>query len=79
VVVAELGDRRLRRVQGRGSSYLSSSEPTMLFGLGEAARTDRFVVRWPDGLREVFAGVEAPAGSGTVGRLRLVRGAGRPE
>ncbi len=73
VVIAEVEDRRLRRIQCRGRSYLSSSEPTAVFGLGGAARADGFVVRWPDGLRERFAGADGGA------RVRLVRGEGRPE
>ena len=73
VAVAEVGERRLRRILCRGRSYLSSSEPTMVFGLGDAARVDRFRVLWPDGRREAFAGAEAGV------TVRLVRGEGQPE
>ena len=73
IVTAEVGGRRLRRIQCRGRSYLSSSEPTVVFGLGETARADRFLVRWPDGRRESFAGAAGDA------RLRLVRGEGQSE
>ena len=73
VILAEVSGRRLRRIQCRGRSYLSSSEPTAVFGLGEAARADRFLVRWPDGRRESFDGAAGDA------RLRLVRGEGQPE
>ena len=69
-IIAEVADRRLRRVQRRGRSYLSSSEPAVLFGLGEAAGADRFLVRWPDGLEEAFTGAAAGAS------VRLVRGQG---
>jgi enediyne biosynthesis protein E4 len=34
------------------SSYLSASDPRLLFGLGNAARVDRIVVRWPSGTIE---------------------------
>ncbi len=77
VVTAEVGDRRLRRVQCRGRGYLSSSEPTVVFGLGEAARAESFVVRWPDGRREEFDGAEVGAEAGA--KVRLVRGEGRSE
>jgi hypothetical protein len=72
VIVAEVDGRRLRRVQSRGHSYLSSSEPAVLLGLGGAPAAARFVVRWPDGRREEFAGAAAGA------TIRLVRGEGRP-
>lgn len=87
IVVAEAGELRLRRIQCRGRSYLSSSEPTMVFGLGEAARVERFLVRWPDGRREEFANTEANVGANAetdaeveaapVPTVRLVRGEGR--
>ncbi len=70
VLIAEIGARRLRRIQGRGHSYLSSSEPTVTFGLGDAASVDRLLVRWPDGRREEFPGATAGA------TIRLIRGQG---
>ncbi len=72
VVIAEVAGRRLRRTQSRGSSYLASNEPAVSFGLGEAPAVERFLVVWPDGLREEFPGAAAGAA-----RLRLVRGEGR--
>ena len=71
VLIAEIGPRRLRRIQGRGHSYLSSSEPAVIFGLGEVASADRLEVRWPDGRREEFPGAAAGA------TVRLIRGEGR--
>jgi hypothetical protein len=47
VVDATVGDRRLRRERFCGSSYLSSSEPTVVLGLGDAAAATGVVVRWP--------------------------------
>ncbi|MBI2921541.1 MAG: ASPIC/UnbV domain-containing protein [Planctomycetes bacterium] len=42
-----------------GSGYLSQMPNEAYFGLGDAARVDRIVVRWPDGREQVFGGVEA--------------------
>jgi hypothetical protein len=37
-----------------GSSYLSSSDLRLHFGLGTAAKVDRLEIEWPSGLRESF-------------------------
>ena len=37
------------RVARSGSSYMSESEPTLTFGLGESTKVDRLTVRWPSG------------------------------
>ena len=42
------GRRLVREVQA-GSSYLSSEDPRVHFGLGEATRVDELVVRFPGG------------------------------
>ena len=60
VVTAVLPDgRRLVRGRTRGSSYLSSEDPRLHFGLGKETRVDELVVRYPDGrstrLRDVAA------------------------
>ncbi len=60
-------ERRVRT----GSSYLSQSERTAVFGLGEATQVDTLVVYWPSGLVEEFDGV---AGNQEV---RLEEGQGR--
>ncbi len=54
-----------------GHSYLSSSTPELLFGLGDAAFVDRLDVTWPDGKTETFPG--GPAGR----RLTLTPGGGK--
>jgi ASPIC/UnbV protein/VCBS repeat protein len=41
--------RKLRREVHAGSSYLSSEDPRVHFGLGGAAEVRELVVRWPDG------------------------------
>ena len=38
------------------TSYLSSSEPVLHFGLGSATVVDAVEVLWPDGVRETFSG-----------------------
>jgi hypothetical protein len=42
------GTRLVHEAQA-GSSYLSSEDPRVHFGLGEAARLKELIVRWPDG------------------------------
>jgi hypothetical protein len=37
-------------------SYLSSSRPEAVFGLGEAATVSEVRVRWPDGTDQTFPG-----------------------
>ena len=41
--------RKLRREVHAGSSYLSSEDPRIHFGLGGAAKVRELVVRWPGG------------------------------
>ncbi len=49
-VTVELADgRRLVREAQAGSSYLSSEDPRMHFGLGRAATVKALIVRFPDG------------------------------
>lgn len=52
----EAGTPLWRRVAVDGS-YLSSSDPRLLFGLGDTARVARVVVRWPDGQEETWPGL----------------------
>jgi len=44
-----VGDRTLTRFQVAGRSYLSSSDPRRLFGLGPDAAVGRLTVTWPSG------------------------------
>ena len=57
-VVGPDGKRQVREVQA-GSSYLSSEDPRVHFGLGQATSVRELIVRYPDG---------------SVRRLRNVRG-----
>jgi hypothetical protein len=38
-----------------GSSYISSNDLRLHFGLGKSANVDHIDVRWPSGLEERFA------------------------
>ena len=59
VTVVLLDGRELRRTLLAGSSFLSSEDPRVHFGLGSALRVRELVVRRPDGpverLRDVAA------------------------
>ncbi len=59
VVVFAAGRQQLEEVRA-GSSYLTSSDPRLHFGLGAADHVDRVVIHWPDGqtteLRNLAAG-----------------------
>ena len=60
VVTATLGDgRKLVREVQAGSSYLSSEDPRVLFGLGDAKRVRALRVRLPDGRELVKTNVAA--------------------
>ncbi|MBI5758392.1 MAG: CRTAC1 family protein [Planctomycetales bacterium] len=55
-VTLQCGDKQWTGSVHPGSSYLSSHDPRLHFGLGGAAEVDRIDVLWPDGQREQFAG-----------------------
>jgi hypothetical protein len=60
VVTATLGDgQKLTREVQAGSSYLSSEDPRVHFGLGTATRARELRVRFPDGREFVRTGVAA--------------------
>lgn len=63
--------RQVRHVQ-TGGSYLSQSEKTVTFGLGEVNRVDTLQVVWPGGRHDIFADVEADQS------LHLIEGRERP-
>jgi len=60
VVTATLADgTRLVREVKAGTSYLSSEDPRVHFGLGDASRVRELVVRYPDGRETRLTGVRA--------------------
>ena len=58
LVTVEAGDVKHVRQLVPMSGYLSSNEPIIHFGLGEAERVDRVNVRWPDGREQEYRGLE---------------------
>ena len=55
-----------------GTGYGSSDDPRVLFGLGTAPEAQQLVVRWPDGMTEVWPAPQQGRYS------RILRGTGRP-
>ncbi len=55
-VTVVCGKRRWVSVVAPGTSYLSSHDPRLHFGLGSATSLDAIHVVWPDGREERFAG-----------------------
>jgi enediyne biosynthesis protein E4 len=53
------GGRTLRRELQAGSSYLSSEDARLHFGLGETKRVRELVVRWPGGEETRLTDIEA--------------------
>ena len=53
-VTAFSGDHKWMHEVRSGSSYISSNDLRLHFGLGSVSTIDRIAVRWPSGLHEVF-------------------------
>jgi hypothetical protein len=71
-VTVRTGQRKLCREINPSSGYLSSHDPRVSFGLGDAKRFDGISVTWADGANEDFEG-------GAANRaVLLLRGRGRP-
>lgn len=58
-VLIETGAQRHWRCLQPSSSYLTSNDPHLFFGLGKSARADRIRVSWPDGSESVYEDVPA--------------------
>jgi hypothetical protein len=70
-VTLRVGQIRMVQEVRSGSSYLSSSDLRLHFGLGALTRVDAIQVRWPNGETEEFDGTD-------VNRfLVLVEGTGK--
>ena len=67
----EGNERRFVRQLVAGDAFLSQSSKWLHIGLGTAARIESVEVRWPNGARESFSGIEAG------GRFQLVEGSGQ--
>jgi hypothetical protein len=48
-VTIEVGNRKIVRHRKGGGSYLSSSDPRLLFGVGAADKVNEIEIRWPSG------------------------------
>ena len=68
-VTASIGGRTLTQQVSGGQSYLSASEKTLTFGLGDAPKIDSLEIRWPDGsmqtLHDVPGGARLTVREGT--------------
>jgi hypothetical protein len=53
------GDRSMLAVRTAGSSYQTSGDPRLRFGLGKATTAERVTVRWADGARQAFRDLAA--------------------
>ena len=78
-ILVKAGARILVDEVRSGSSYNSSSDMRVHFGLGSATKVDSIQVRWPSGLTERFDNLPADAfhtlkeGSGTAVPLQAVK------
>jgi hypothetical protein len=69
-ITVTAGGRDRVRARVGGASYLSSSDPRVLFGLGDVDRVDAVEVRWPSGH------VDRVTGAPVDRYIRLVEGQG---
>ncbi|MGE5414716.1 MAG: ASPIC/UnbV domain-containing protein, partial [Syntrophomonadaceae bacterium] len=60
-VTASVGGRTLTQQVSGGQSYLSASEKTLTFGLGDASKIDTLEIRWPDGATQTLKDVPGGA------------------
>ncbi|HTY41519.1 MAG TPA: CRTAC1 family protein [Thermoanaerobaculia bacterium] len=60
-VTATAGGRTLTQQVSGGQSYLSASEKTLTFGLGDASKLDALEIRWPDGATRTLKDVPGGA------------------
>ncbi|MGH9323139.1 MAG: ASPIC/UnbV domain-containing protein, partial [Vicinamibacteria bacterium] len=58
-VVVTSGTLRQTKEVHTSGSFLSSSDPRLLFGLGGRERADEIRIRWPSGIEERLASVPA--------------------
>jgi hypothetical protein len=71
-VLVFAGDKKWMQEVRSGSSYISSSDLRLHFGLGAASKVDRVEIDWPSGLKESFSApsvdrtVTLTEGTGTV-------------
>jgi len=59
-----------RRVK-TGSSFMSHSETTVTFGLGNAEKLDSLYIYWPDGTKEILNNINGGQ------EINIIEGQGR--
>ncbi|MCA9618875.1 MAG: VCBS repeat-containing protein, partial [Myxococcales bacterium] len=59
LVTVEAGGERMTRRLLAARGYLSSDEPVLHFGLGEASEVDKLTILWPDGSEQVLEKLKA--------------------
>ena len=59
-----------RRVK-TGSSFMSHSETTVTFGIGNAEKLDSLYIYWPDGTKEIFNNINGGQ------EINIIEGQGR--
>ncbi len=59
VVFLKSGNMAQKFMLRSGSSYLSSSELVLTFGLGQSTRADTIEVHWPSGATDKLSGIDA--------------------
>ena len=57
-VTLTLGDESQTREVHAGSSYLSSNDPRLLFGLGEQTVVDKLRIHWQSGVAQILEDIE---------------------
>jgi hypothetical protein len=71
-VTVFVGEQKFVGEVRSGSSYISSNDLRLHFGLGSGRNVSRIEVRWPNGNREVFSGGDADR------FVTLMEGRGQP-
>src|SRR5215472_15203126 len=71
-VTVFIGEQKFVEEVRSGSSYISSNDLRLHFGLGSRRNVSRIEVRWPSGNSEAFPGVDADR------FVTLIEGRGRP-
>jgi hypothetical protein len=61
-VTIQVGNRRIVRHRKGGGSYLSSSDPRLLVGIGAANMVDQIEIRWPSGRVQRTGSLEGDRG-----------------
>ena len=57
-VIVTIGDYKMERIIRTGSSYLSQSELTASFGLGNHTAVDSLSIIWPSGSIDTFTNIK---------------------